>query len=73
MGFEPTTSCLGSKPQAQLFVNTRKATKGLTPSGEKWLIEALLTFSKVIQNPVDEVIKEHVINFYSSYRVVTRR
>ena len=56
-----------------MFVNTRKATKGLTPSGEKWLIEALLTFSEAIPNPVDEVIKEHVINFYSSYRVVTRR
>ena len=41
MGFEPTTSCLGSWFQARLFVNTRKATKGLTPSGEKWLIEAL--------------------------------
>ena len=64
---------LGNLVQAQLFVNTRKATKGLTPNGEKWLIEALLTFSKAIPNHVDEVIKEHVINFYSSYRVVTRR
>ena len=51
-----------------MFVNTRKATKGLTPSGEKWLIEALLTFSKAIPNPVDEVTKEHVINFMANYQ-----
>ena len=68
MGFEPTTSCLGSWFQARLFVNTRKATKGLTPSGEKWLIEALHTFSKAIPNPVNEVTKEHVINFMANYQ-----
>ena len=68
MGFEPTTSCLGSWFQARLFVNTRKATKGLTPSGEKWLIEALHTFSKAIPNPVNEVTKEHLINFMGDYQ-----
>ena len=68
MGFEPTTSCLGSWFQARLFVNTRKATKGLTPSGEKWLIEALHTFSKAIPNPVNEVTKEHVVNFMANYQ-----
>ena len=51
-----------------MFVNTRKATKGLTPSGEKWLIEALHTFSKAIPNPVNEVTKEHVINFMAKYQ-----
>ena len=49
-----------------MFVNTRKATKGLTPSGEKWLIEALHTFSKAIPNPVNGVTKEHVINFMAN-------
>jgi len=51
-----------------LFVNTRKATKGLTPSGEKWLIEALHTFSTAIPNPINEVTKEHLINFMANYQ-----
>ena len=51
-----------------MFVNTRKATKGLTPSGEKWLIEALHIFSKAIPTPVNEVTKEHLINFMANYQ-----
>ena len=61
MGFEPTTSCLGSWFQARLFVNTRKATNGLTPSGEKWLIEVLHTFSKAIPNPPLMKLRKNIL------------
>ena len=67
MGFEPTTSCLGSTVQTQIFVNTRKATKGLTPSGEKWLTEALGTFAKSVTMTINEVTKEHLISFMAKY------
>ena len=68
MGFELTTSCLGSWLQDRLFINTPKPTKRLTPSGEKRLIEALHTFSKAIMAPVNEVTKEDLINLKANYQ-----
>ena len=64
MGFEPTTSCLGSVPAlhsiAQLttvnnlklverYKQCRKAERGLTPSGEEWVNNTLVKFAKALE------------------------
>ncbi|MDP7509288.1 MAG: hypothetical protein QGF39_00335, partial [Dehalococcoidia bacterium] len=45
----------------------RKATKGLTPQGEKWLREALYRFLKSVPIPVDQVTQAHVIMMLAEY------
>ena len=51
----------------ETFVNTRKATKGLTAQGEKWLREALGKSFDHITTPADKVTKEHIISLLARY------
>jgi len=57
---------LGKHP-VDTFVNARKATKGLTASGGKWLRESLYRFLKSVTVPVNNVTKEHIIGLLAEY------
>ena len=62
-----THDFLLGKPSVDTFINFRKATKGLTVSGEKWLREALYRFLKSVTIPVNTVTKEHIIGLLAEY------
>ena len=57
---------LGKRP-IDTFISFRKATKGLTASGEKWLREGLYRFLEFVTVPVNTVSKEHIIGLLAEY------
>ena len=68
MGFEPTTFCLGSPLEAmETFMADRKATKGLTVSGEKWLRVSLRPFVTWLPVPLASTTRDHVVRFLAPY------
>ncbi|MDA0734144.1 MAG: hypothetical protein O2860_06140, partial [Chloroflexi bacterium] len=62
-----THDFLLGKPTVDTFVNTRKATKGLTKQGEKWLRYTLGKFVECVTLPVNQITKEHIIMSLSVY------
>ena len=56
-----------SKEVLEAFIGYRKATKGLTESGEKWLRNTLNTFMNCLTLPLEEIQQEHLIDFLAVY------
>lgn len=55
------------KPAVDTFIRFRKATKGLTASGESWLREGLYRFLKSVTTSVNRVSKEDIVGLLSEY------
>ena len=49
------------------FVNDKKATKGLTTSGEYWLRENLSRFLTWLTLPIEDVRREQIVEFLAMY------
>jgi len=62
-----TPDLLLGKPAVDTFVNIRKATKGLTKQGEKWLRYTLGKFVECVPLPVNQVTNGHIITSLAQY------
>ena len=56
-----------NQSQLDAFVNSKKATKGLTPRGEEWLRDMVGRFIKQLDVEVEAVDPEHLISFLAPY------
>jgi integrase len=68
-GFEPGASCSQSLPDNPLetFISERKATKGLTVTGEVWLRDTLGRFLPGLPVPIDQANRNHLLAFLALY------
>ena len=55
------------------FIDDRKATKGLTLSGERWLKETLTKFLSWLPLPPSEVARNHIVSFLARYEAMPWR
>jgi site-specific recombinase XerD len=55
-------------PILEHFIGDKKATKGLTVSGEKWLRVTLGPFLKWLPVPLDSVNRAHIVSFLGQYQ-----
>jgi len=73
VGIEPTTSCSQSLPNipnyslVRQFIDYKKATKGLTLTGEYWLQNTLLPFIQWLDIPLSDVTTQHIAIFLGRY------
>ena len=56
-------SLVGKMTLLDSFVNDKKATKGLTTSGEYWLRENLSRFLTWLTLPIEDVRREQIVEF----------
>jgi len=68
-GFEPGASCSQSLPDLPLetFISERKATKGLTVSGEVWLRDTLGRFLACLPVTIDQATRSDLTDFLALY------
>ena len=57
---------LASENVLECFINDKKNTKGLTPSGEEWLRDTVGRFLRWLPVPLPQATSEHVVRFHGT-------